>query len=66
VLVVVCWYMVEKKEFAGLLRRWSSALVLLATFGLTIFRDLTTGIIAGCVLAALLAAFHRKVAEEGA
>jgi SulP family sulfate permease len=65
VLVVVCWYMVEKKEFATLLWRWSSALVLLATFGLTIFRDLTTGIIAGCVLAALLAAFHRGVAEEG-
>jgi SulP family sulfate permease len=66
VLVVVCWYMVEKKEFAALLRRWPSALVLLATFGLTIFRDLTTGIIAGCVLAALLAALHRGVAEEGA
>jgi len=66
VLVVVCWYMVEKKEFATLLRRWPSALVLLATFGLTIFRDLTTGIIAGCALAALLATLHRGVAEEGA
>jgi SulP family sulfate permease len=66
VLVVVCWYMVEKKEFAALLRRWPGALVLLATFGLTIFRDLTTGIIAGCVLAALLAALHCGVAEEGA
>jgi SulP family sulfate permease len=66
VLVVVCWYMVEKKEFAALLRRWPGALVLLATFGLTIFRDLTAGIIAGCVLAALLAALHCGVAEEGA
>jgi SulP family sulfate permease len=66
VLVVVCWYMVEKKDFAALLRRWPSAVVLLATFGLTVFRDLTTGIIAGCVLAALLAAFHRSVPEEGA
>jgi SulP family sulfate permease len=66
VLVVVCWYMAEKKEFVALLWRWPSALVLLATFGLTIFRDLTTGIIAGCVLAALLTFFHRGVTEEGA
>jgi SulP family sulfate permease len=66
VLLVVCWYMVEKKEFVTLLRNWPSAVVLLATFGLTIFRDLTTGIIAGCVLAALLAFLHRAVAEEGA
>ena len=58
--------MVEKKEFGDLLKRWPSALVLLATFGLTIFRDLTAGIIAGCLLAALLAALHRGVAEEGA
>jgi len=66
VLVVVCWYMVEKKEFTVLLRNWPSAVVLLATFILTILRDLTTGILAGCVLAALLAVFHRKVREEGA
>jgi len=49
-----------------LLRNWPSAVVLLATFILTIFRDLTAGIIAGCLLAALLAIFHRKVREEGA
>jgi SulP family sulfate permease len=66
VLVVVCWYMVEKKDFAALLRRWPSALVLLATFGLTVFQDLTTGIIAGCMLAALLSFLHRGVPEEGA
>jgi SulP family sulfate permease len=66
VLVVVCWYMVEKKEFASLLRRWPTAVVLISTFGLTIIRDLTTGIIAGCVLAALLAFIHRQVPEEGA
>ena len=40
--------------------------VLLATFGLTLVRDLTTGIVAGCVLAAVLAVFQRGVAEEGA
>ncbi len=66
VLVVVCWYMVEKKEFGALLRHWPSALVLLVTFGLTVFRDLTTGIVAGCVLAAVLVFFRRGVAEEGA
>jgi SulP family sulfate permease len=57
--------MADKAEFAGLLRRWPTATVLLATFGLTILRDLTTGIVAGCLLAALLALFRRGVAEEG-
>jgi SulP family sulfate permease len=40
--------------------------VLLATFGLTLVRDLTTGIVAGCILAALLALLKRPIAEEGA
>jgi SulP family sulfate permease len=66
VLVVVCWNMADKVEFAALLRHWPSALVLLATFGLTILRDLTSGIVAGCVLATLLALLRRKVTEEGA
>ena len=65
-LLVVCWTMADKGEFAALLRAWPSAAVLLATFLLTIVRDLTAGIIAGCVLAALLALMHRKVKEEGA
>jgi SulP family sulfate permease len=55
VLVTVCWTMIEKKEFALLLRDWRTAVVLLATFGMTIVEDLTTGIVAGCVMAALLA-----------
>jgi SulP family sulfate permease len=66
VLVVVCWYMADRAEFAGLLRRWPSAAVLLTTFSLTIFRDLTTGIVAGCLLAAALAYFRHGVSEEGA
>jgi SulP family sulfate permease len=66
VLVVVCWNMADKTEFLGLLRNWPSAIVLLATFGVTLLRDLATGIIAGCVLAAMFALFRRKVAEEGA
>jgi SulP family sulfate permease len=64
VLVVVCWNMAEKKEFVDLLRDWRTALVLLATFGLTLVKDLTVGIIAGCVLAAVFAAFHRAIPKE--
>ena len=65
VLVVVSWNMAEKAEFIRLLRDWRTAAVLLATFGLTLVRDLTTGIVAGCVLAALFAIFKRGVPEEG-
>jgi SulP family sulfate permease len=55
VLVAVCWNMAEKEEFARLLHDWRSAVVLLATFGLTLVKDLTTGIVAGCVLAGIFA-----------
>jgi len=48
-----------------LLRHWPDATVLIATFVLTLLRDLTTGIIAGCVLAAAFALFKRTVPEEG-
>jgi SulP family sulfate permease len=65
VLVVVSWNMAEKAEFIRLLRDWRTAAILLATFGLTLVRDLTTGIVAGCVLAALFAVFKRGVPEEG-
>ncbi len=64
VLLVVCWNMAEKEEFARLLREWRGAAVLLATFGLTLLEDLTTGIIAGCGVAALLALLRRKTPEE--
>jgi SulP family sulfate permease len=66
VLVVVAWDMAEKVEFARLLRDWRSAAVLLTTFGLTLARDLTAGIVAGCCVAAILALAKRPVAEEGA
>jgi SulP family sulfate permease len=65
VLLVVCWNMAEKREFARLLGDWKTAVVLLATFGVTLLRDLTAGIIAGCALAALLAYLHRSVPAEG-
>ncbi|HVP85394.1 MAG TPA: SulP family inorganic anion transporter [Rhizomicrobium sp.] len=66
VLVVVCWNMAEKSEFVRLLKDWRGASVLLVTFGLTMVEDLTTGIIAGCVLAAIFATLRRAIPEEGA
>ena len=65
VLVVVSWNMAEKGEFVRLLKNWRTAAVLLATFGLTLVKDLTWGIVAGCALAALFALMHRGVPEEG-
>ena len=59
VLVVVCWNMAEKEEFARLLHDWRAACVLIATFGLTLIEDLTMGIIAGCALAAVFAVYDR-------
>ena len=54
VLVVVCWNMTEKTEFKKLLRNWETAAILLLTFALTVIFDLTYGIVAGCMLAAVL------------
>ena len=62
VLAVVAWNMAEKHEFITLLRSsWGDALVLLATFLLTIFRDLTEGILVGFALGAVL--FINRMAE---
>ncbi len=66
VLVTVCWNMTEKGEFIRLLRQWRPAVVLLATFVLTAARDLTIGIIAGCLFAAFFALANRAIPEEGA
>jgi SulP family sulfate permease len=66
VLVVVAWNMAEKAEFVRLLRDWRTAVVLLATFGLTLAKDLTFGIVAGCLAAAVLALLRRRIPEEGA
>ncbi|TCT09305.1 SulP family sulfate permease [Tepidamorphus gemmatus] len=55
VLIVVAWNMAEKQAFAALLKAsWGDAAVLLATFLLTIFRDLTEGIVVGVALGSLL------------
>ena len=62
VLVVVAWNMAEKHEFLTLIRSsWGDATVLLATFGLTIFRDLTEGILVGFALGAVL--FINRMAQ---
>ena len=61
-LAVVAWNMAEKHEFATLLRASrGDAVVLLATFLLTIFRDLTEGIVVGFALGGLV--FLRRMAE---
>lgn len=62
VLVVVAWAMADKTEF-GLLLRTSpaDAVVLLATFLLTIFVDLLTGIAVGVLLGSFL--FMHRMAE---
>ncbi|MFN4283456.1 MAG: SulP family inorganic anion transporter [Alphaproteobacteria bacterium] len=69
VLIVVAWNMVERHQIAALLRASrGEALVLLVTLTLTIFRDLTEGIVAGFALSALLF-IHRmgqSVAVEAA
>ncbi|MCE3289266.1 MAG: sulfate permease [Caulobacter sp.] len=64
VLLVVCWNMAEKIEFARLLRQWRPGAVVLVTFAVTLGRDLTSGIIAGCLLAGLFALLRRPVAAE--
>jgi SulP family sulfate permease len=55
VLVVVAWNMVERHAIGTLLRTSAGeAAVLLVTFGLTIFRDLTEAIVVGFALGSVL------------
>ncbi len=62
VLAIVAWNMAEKEEFTGLLRAsWGDATVLMATFLLTIFEDLTIAIAVGVTLGAFL--FLHRMAE---
>ncbi|KQY98054.1 SulP family sulfate transporter [Pseudolabrys sp. Root1462] len=63
VLIIVSWNMAEKEEFWSLVRTSrGDAAVLLATFLLTIFVDLTTGIAVGVVMGALM--FLHRMAES--
>jgi SulP family sulfate permease len=55
ILATVAWNMAEKHEFMALLRSSrGDAVVLLATFLLTVFRDLTEGIVVGFAIGAVL------------
>jgi SulP family sulfate permease len=62
ILVVVAYHMSEWRSFAGLLRAPRSDLVvLMLTFGLTIFVDLTVAVQVGIVVAALL--FMKRMSD---
>jgi SulP family sulfate permease len=55
ILAVVCWNMAERRQFATLVRSsLGDAVVLLVTFLLVIFRDLSQGIVVGCLVGTLL------------
>ncbi|MDK1373067.1 MULTISPECIES: SulP family inorganic anion transporter [unclassified Sinorhizobium] len=55
VLAVVAWNMIEKPAFMALLRSsYGDAVVLLATFIIVVFRELTEGIVIGFALGAVL------------
>jgi sulfate permease, SulP family len=62
VLAIVAWNMAERNQFATLLRvSRGDAVVLLATFLLVVFRDLTEGILVGFGLGVLL--FLHRMAQ---
>jgi len=62
VLALVAWNMFEKREFAALVRAsWGDAVVVLSTFLLVVFRDLTEGILVGFGLGVLL--FLHRMAQ---
>src|SRR5262249_56534020 len=62
ILVVVSYHMSEWRSFAGLLRAPRSDLVvLLLTFALTIFVDLTVAVQVGIVVASLL--FMKRMSD---
>ena len=63
VLAIVAWNMVEKSEIAALLRTSSGdALVLLTTYLLVVFRDLTSGIVVGFAIGGVL--FIKRMSEQ--
>jgi len=54
-LAIVAWNMAEKEEFAGLIRASrGDAAVVIVTFLLVVFRDLTEGIVVGFALGGLV------------
>jgi SulP family sulfate permease len=73
VLALVSWNMAEQDEFIAIIKRSrAEGLILLVTFLLTIFRDLTEGIVAGVVLSSFIfmhrmagLASHGRVDQDG-
>ncbi|WP_230633164.1 SulP family inorganic anion transporter [Paenibacillus athensensis] len=62
ILMVVAWNMSERHAFIHLLKsKTADALVLLLTFALTVFADLTTAVEAGMALAGIL--FIKRMSE---
>ena len=62
ILVVVAYHMSEWRSFAGLLRApKSDIVVLILTFGLTVFVDLTVAVQVGIVMASLL--FMKRMSD---
>jgi len=62
ILAVVCWNMAERRQFATLVRSsWGDAVVLLVTFLLVVFRDLSEGIVVGFLIGTLL--FVHRMAQ---
>ncbi|MEZ6243663.1 MAG: sulfate permease [Phycisphaerales bacterium] len=65
ILILVAWNIAEIDHFRALLRApRPDMLVLLTTFGLTVFTDLTLGVGVGMVLASFL--FMKRMADLGA
>ncbi|MNI45396.1 C4-dicarboxylic acid transporter DauA [compost metagenome] len=62
ILMLVAWNMSERKEFIHVLRtRTSDSIILLITFLLTVFTNLTTAVEVGLILAILL--FVKRMSE---
>ncbi len=65
VLVIVAWNMAEREAFVALVRKSKGdALILLATFLLTIFDDLITGISVGVILGVLRSLFANRYERD--
>jgi SulP family sulfate permease len=62
ILMLVAWNMSERKEFAHVLKtKTSDSIILLITFLLTVFTNLTTAVEVGLILAVLL--FVKRMSE---
>ncbi len=64
VLAVVAWNMAEKHEFAALLHSPANAVILLATFLLTIFFGLAEGIAVGSLIGGALFLLRKRKNEK--